>query len=96
MQIQHLRLTILMSIATLLLFIPFIAMQFTNEVNWGLFDFVMAAVLLYGTGLLFELVLRKVRKPVYRIVICAVILVLLLVIWIELAVGIFGTAIAGK
>ncbi len=96
MQIQHLRLTILMSIATLLLFIPFIAMFFTKEVNWGLFDFVMAAVLLYGTGLLFELVLRKVRKPVYRIVICAVILVLLLVIWIELAVGIFGTAIAGK
>lgn len=96
MQIQQVRLTIFLSIATLLLFIPFIAMQFSNEVNWGLFDFVMAAVLLYGTGLLFELVLRKVRKPVYRIVICAVILVLLLVIWIELAVGIFGTAIAGQ
>lgn len=96
MQIQQVRLTIIMSIATILLFIPFIAMQFTNEVNWGLFDFVMAAVLLYGTGLLFELVLRKVRKPVYRFVICAVILVLLLVVWIEMAVGIFGTAIAGQ
>jgi hypothetical protein len=46
-----------------LLLIPLIAMQFTNEVNWTLFDFVVAGVLLLGTGFICELVIRKV-KPI--------------------------------
>src|SRR3954471_3455453 len=80
----------------LLLLIPFIAMQFTDEVNWSLFDFIVAGALLFGTGLLCELVMRKVKRIKYRITICAVILVALLLIWIELAVGIFGTPLAGN
>lgn len=96
MAIKNQRLTgILLIVATLLL-IPFIAMQFTHEVNWTLFDFVVAGVLLLGTGLLIEFVLRKVTTVKYRIVLCAVILVALLLIWIELAVGIFGSPIAGS
>ena len=86
---------ILLAVATLLL-IPFVAMQFTNEVNWSVFDFVVAGGLLFGTGLLCELVLRKVQKVEYRIAICAVLLAALLLIWIELAVGIFGTPLAGS
>ena len=82
--------------AALLLLIPLIAMQFTDEVNWTLFDFVVAGVLLIGTGLICELILRKVKKFEYRIAICAVILAALLLIWIELAVGIFGTPFAGN
>jgi ABC-type Mn2+/Zn2+ transport system permease subunit len=80
----------------LLLLIPLIAMQFTDEVNWTLFDFLIAGVLLLGTGLLCELVMRKVTKIEYRIAICAVILAALILIWIELAVGIFGTPFAGS
>ncbi|QDK80589.1 hypothetical protein EXU85_19050 [Spirosoma sp. KCTC 42546] len=96
MAIKNQRLTgILLAIATLLL-IPFIAMQFTNEVNWTLSDFVVAGVLLFGTGLLIELVLRTVTTAKHRIALCAVILVALLLIWIELAVGIFGSPIAGS
>jgi ABC-type Mn2+/Zn2+ transport system permease subunit len=80
----------------LLLLVPLIAMQFTNEVNWTLFDFLIAGILLLGTGLLCELVIRKVRKPEHRIAFCAVLLVAFLLIWIELAVGIFGTPFAGN
>lgn len=80
----------------ILLFIPLLAMQFTDEVNWTLLDFTVAAVLLLGTGLLCELVMRTVNKIGYQIAICAVILVALLLIWIELAVGIFGTPFAGS
>ena len=82
--------------AALLLLLPFIAMQFTNEVNWSLFDFIVAGVLLFGTGLACEFVLRKVKKMKHRVAICAGILVMLLLIWAELAVGIFGTPLAGS
>ena len=80
----------------LLLVIPLIAMQFTDEVKWDLGDFVIMGALLLGTGLMCELVMRKVNKIEYRIAICAAILAALLLIWLELAVGIFGTRFAGS
>jgi hypothetical protein len=70
-------------------------MQFTDEVNWTLFDFVIAAILLLGTGLSCELVLRKIKKINLRIAICVTLLAGLLLIWAELAVGIFGTPFGG-
>ncbi len=90
------RLIIIVSVVAFILLIPFIAMQFTNEVNWNSFDFIAAAVLLLGAGLLCELVLRKVKKTKHRIIICFALLLLLLIIWVELAVGIFGSYIAGE
>ncbi|MVM37833.1 hypothetical protein GO730_09925 [Spirosoma sp. HMF3257] len=96
MAIKNQRLTSILLVVATLLLIPFIAMQFTNEVNWTLSDFVVAGVLLLGTGLLIELVLRTVTTVKYRIALCAAIVVMLLLIWIELAVGIFGSPIAGS
>lgn len=86
---------ILLSVAFLLL-IPLIAMQFTNEVNWNLIDFVVAGVLLLGTGLALELVIRNVKKANQRILIGLVILLVFFLLWAELAVGIFGTPISGS
>lgn len=93
---QNKRLKGILLTVTILLLLPFIAMQFTDEVNWTLFDFVVAGVLLFGTGLLCELILRKVKTTGYRIAICVAILAMLLLIWIELAVGIFGTPFGGS
>jgi len=93
---QNKRLIIILLTVIVLLLVPLIAMQLTDQVNWTLFDFVVAGVLLMGTGLMCELVMRKVSSTRYRIIICAVILVILLLIWIELAVGLFGTAFAGQ
>lgn len=90
------RLIIILSTAVALLSIPLIAMQFTNEVNWSLFDFALMGVLLLGTGLLCELVLRSVKSTRNRIIVCVAILLGFLVIWAELAVGIFGTPFAGS
>ena len=64
-------------------------MQFTNTVQWTLFDFLVAGVLLFSTGLVCELVLRKVKKNKQRFIICLGVIALLTIIWIELAVGIF-------
>ena len=86
---QNKRLIIIIMAVAILLLIPFIAMQFTNEVNWTMFDFMTAAVLLLSNGLLCELVLRKVKKTGYQIALCVALVVLLLLTWIQLAVGIF-------
>ena len=78
----------------LILLIPLIAMQFTNEVNWTLSDFVIAGALLFGTGLMFVLAARKTSK--YRALIGFALVAALLLVWVELAVGIFGTPFSGS
>ena len=90
------RLFIILSIVVTLLLIPIITMQFTDVMNWTLFDFVVAGVLLLGAGLMCEIVVRKVKIRKFRIAICLALLILLFLIWAELAVGIFGTPIAGN
>jgi hypothetical protein len=96
MIMQNKRLIGLVLTVALLLLIPLVAMQFTEEVNWSLSDFVVMGVLLLGTGLMCELVMRTVNKIKYRIAICGALLTVLVLIWIELAVGIFGTPFAGS
>ncbi|MGH1434299.1 MAG: hypothetical protein ACRBG0_07555 [Lewinella sp.] len=96
MTIQITRLVrILMSIPLLLL-IPLVAMQFSAEVQWGLLDFMVAGFLLLTAGLTIELVLRKVTEPRQRVLLCLAILAVFLLVWAELAVGIFGTALSGS
>lgn len=90
------RISIIIASIVIILLIPFTAMQFTDQVNWKLFDFIVAAGLLLGTGALIELAIRKIKKPEQRIALIIAILILLLLIWAELAVGIFGTAFAGN
>ena len=92
---QNKRLLIIIVFATVLLSIPLIAMQFTEEVQWTLTDFISAYALLYGTGLFYELIITKIKKRKYRIFLTLAITIALLLIWLELAVGIFGTPLSG-
>jgi hypothetical protein len=87
--------TILFTVALLLL-IPLIGMQFSTEVNWSLLDFLVMGVLLLGLGFMLEFVLRKVPKKEYRIALVAITLIVFVLIWAELAVGIFGSPFAGS
>lgn len=96
MIVQNKRFVYILTTVSILLLIPFIAMQFTNEVNWTLSDFIVAGALLLGAGLMCEFVLRKAKKNVYRIAICLAILAVFLLVWAELAVGIFGTPFGGS
>jgi hypothetical protein len=84
---------ILLGVAFILA-IPLVAMQFTTEVNWDLFDFVVMGTLLLATGLTCEFIMRKVKNKDYRIGIIALVLVALFLIWAELAVGNCGTPFA--
>lgn len=93
---QNKRIVAIVIAVGFLLLIPYFAMKFTNEVRWTAIDFVTAGILLLGTGLAIEFVLRKVRVTAYRVAICAAILFALFIIWAELAVGLIGTPFAGS
>jgi hypothetical protein len=45
--------------------LPLVAMQITDEVDWGVADFVVAGLLVAGTGVLLELAVRKPGKVAY-------------------------------
>lgn len=89
------RTTIILSIASLLLLLPLVAMQFTEEVDWNAFDFVIAAILLYGTGIAIDFALEKLKGKTSKILIPVLLFLILLLVWAELGVGIFGTPFAG-
>ena len=72
-----------------LLLLPLIAMQFTREVTWDAADFAFAGLLLLGAGLVLELAAWRSRALVWRLSIgCALVLAVLL-IWADAAVGVF-------
>lgn len=79
-----------------LLLLPFLAMQLSAEVNWMWGDFLVMGLILAVVGLLFEGILRLVKQRRQRIILGVTILVLFLLVWAELAVGIFGTPFAGS
>ena len=82
----------LLGIATgILLMIPLIAMQFTDEIAWTLSDFIFAGGILFGTGVIYKLVTRKTGDTIYKIAIGFALLAGIFLIWINVAVGIIGS-----
>jgi uncharacterized membrane protein YqjE len=79
-----------------LLLIPLIAMQFTDEVRWSLFDFVIMGVLLLVAGMWTQRVVKRVKSFPRRATYIILVILLFLLVWAELAVGIFGTPLAGN
>ncbi len=74
----------------LILSVPFIAMQYSNEVAWDMFDFLIAGCLLFGACFSIETLIRKTNNMAYKIAISLTVLTSLLLIWVNLAVGIIG------
>ncbi len=73
----------------MLLLIPLIAMQFTTEVQWELLDFVVAGGLLFSTSLAVEFVFQNIDQASTRITLYTAFLLMFLLVWAELAVGVF-------
>lgn len=71
-------------------------MQFTDEVVWSLFDSIVAGALLMGAGLVYILASRLAWAARSRLLIGFVLAALLSLAWAELAVGVFGTPLAGS
>ena len=96
MKFEDKRLIGIITTVVVILSIPLVAMQFTTEVNWKSSDFIILGILLLGTGLLCELVLRKIQKPQHVVLLCGFLVLVLLLVWAELAVGVFGSPFAGS
>ena len=63
---------------------------------WTLSDFVIGGFLLFVLGLGIELVRSKVQNKNKRYALLALVLFAFVLIWAELAVGLFGTPFAGS
>lgn len=85
----------ILAITAGLLLIPFVGSLLTDEVNWGPEDYAVGGLLivLLLTGI--EIAWRMLKGMVRLSVLVIVVLVFVLV-WGELAVGIFGTPWAGS
>ena len=81
---------ILWSIPVMLLLLPAVAMQFTSEVNWDVFDFIFATIMFGSVGLVIELTVRSSDIVAFRAAVGIAIAAAFLIIWINGAVGIIG------
>ncbi|KQC32395.1 hypothetical protein AAU57_02915 [Nonlabens sp. YIK11] len=81
---------------TIVLSIPLIAMQFTAEVNWSLFDFVVMGLMVFCLVIVLEFIRSRWRNKKQLIPFIILALAAFLLLWAELSVGIFGSPIAGS
>ena len=69
--------------------------QIVSDPGWSVFDFVLAVLLLSAFSTLTVVLARTFRGPWVRFGIVLTIVVLFALLWAELAVGLFGSPIAG-
>jgi hypothetical protein len=77
--------------AVALILLPFVAMQFTKQVNWTAADFAVFGLMLLCVGIPLELAARFVRNRAYVAAAALALLGAFLVTWANLAVGIVGS-----
>lgn len=87
---------IIVALTGLILSIPLVAMQFSEEWDWKPFDFAIIGSLLIGSGLIFEFIRSRLTNTTHKIIAGIVILGFVLLTWAELAVGVIGTPFAGS
>jgi hypothetical protein len=86
----------------LILLVPLLAMQLNwnvpdpgspahETVNWSVFDFVVAGILLFGSALTYEVIAAKGGNTAYRAAVGIACGAGLLLVWLNLAVGLIGS-----
>jgi hypothetical protein len=79
-----------------LLLVPFVASLFTDEVQWSGLDYLIMGVMLLAVGSGIQWVLQKFQSRRNRLIGVGLVVLLFLLVWAELAVGVFGTPFAGS
>ena len=68
----------------LILSLPLIAMQFTNEVNWNVNDFALGGVLLSFFGYAYEVLTKTSNNKIKNIVIGLIVFSVFIFVWVSL------------
>jgi MFS family permease len=79
------------AIAALLLLLPLVAMQLTDEVNWDETDFIVFGAMLAAACGAWELAARMTGDIAYRAAIGVAVAAAFILVWMNLAVGIIGS-----
>ena len=82
-------------ITVTVLLVVFLASLLSDEVTWSVYDF------LIGGGLIFvfatiEIILWNKLKNQHRLFVVLFVLLVFLILWAEMAVGLFGSPLAGS
>lgn len=88
---NHRNIVRILLVTMLILMVPLVSMQFSNEVNWDAFDFFVAATLLIGSGLIFDFIARRSRDAGYKTGVGVAVVSGLILVWMNLAVGLIGS-----
>jgi len=70
-----------------ILLIPLFGNIFIEGWNWDVLDFIVMGTLLFCTGLAISFASRKITTPTYRAFAIGIIVLALIAVWTELAVG---------
>ncbi|KQT21815.1 hypothetical protein ASG31_00260 [Chryseobacterium sp. Leaf404] len=87
---------LIFAIPSILIVAAFIANYVVEGFNWTGSDFLIAAILLFGTASFIYMILNSKLSVRAKTMISIVIVLILMVIWVEMAVGLFGSPIAGS
>ena len=87
-------LILLFSLESLLL-IPLIGKLAHGDVTWYGVDFLIMGIWLFLLTLGITLVLHFVKQRKHRVILLMLLITVFLIVWIELAVGVFDTIFAG-
>jgi len=82
---------IVVDTAALMLLVPLVAMQFTEEVAWDLPDFVLFGAMLAVSCGTCELAARLTGNRAYRAAVAVALAAAFILVWMNLAVGIIGS-----
>ena len=78
------------------LLIPLVANQISEQVNWNAMDFIIMGIFLIFSAYWIQKVIKKIKSKSKKVVFISLIMLIFLLLWIEMAVGIFNSPIAGS
>ena len=78
----------------LVLLVPLVGVIF-YELDWSRLDFLVMASLILLLSILINLILYYMDSIKLKLLLVFIVAILFLLIWAELAVGVFGTPLAG-
>ena len=78
------------------LLVPLVANQISEQVNWNAMDFIIMGTFLIFSAYWIQKVIKKIKSKSKKVVFISLIILIFLLLWIEMAVGIFNSPIAGS